>query len=711
MKADNPYVGPQPFEREDVGRFFGRQRDARDLASLVIAHRVVLLYSASGAGKSSLVNAGLVPVLDRKGFDVLPTVRVGLVTASSHANVFAATLAAQVGGTDGSIASVLQARGRAVDEEGEPAPRALVIDQFEELFTTHPELWSQRPGLFEALHEALEADERLRILLVMREEYLAQLEPYAALVPGALRIRLRLERLERASALEGVVRPLEGTGRRFAPGVAEALVDDLLTLHVETGGRTIEVPGEFVEPVHLQVVCTRLWAELPADVIAIGPEHARALADLDTVLASFYDEAVAAAEAQAGVSERRLRRWVRDELITPGGTRSTVYRGQDETAGLPNVVVAALEESRLVRAEQRAGALWYELTHDRLIEPIRASNRSFEAVRARRLRRDGLIALPIAASLLVGIGIAVASLVGVRAGSRPSETEQSALAAGEALELARRFAPVLRYDSTELFVPVPRSAYVSRTQLKLQNIRLATLLSSTPTVDTLPTNVGSCVSPCFIYLDVRGVEPDPPRHSERFYAGIQNAVLRSGIRPTVYYRVTRYVRSGEYAIQYWFLYFFRHRLSEHESDWQQLVVRLDEDAEPRGVFYSAFGGGGALEWTQVETLDGHPVAYPSRGSHVNYARPGRRGVHRVRRGCVQIVTTTSCSGRRVLVDFSDGRGRELKLGDYALSELTGPVFPGFYGSGNYVTPTERPDLLTEPRVRVEWRDPLAWARG
>ena len=120
---------------------------------------------------------------------------------------------------------------------------------------------------------------------------------------------------------------------------------------------------------------------------------------VDTVLTSFYEEAVASASVSARVRERRLRTWVANALITAGSTRSTVYRGADATAGMENAAVEALERKRLVRAEQRAGAFWYELTHDRLIEPIRASNLRFFAERAhRRLRRSAVALIALLAA-------------------------------------------------------------------------------------------------------------------------------------------------------------------------------------------------------------------------------------------------------------------------------------------------------------------------
>ncbi len=73
---DNPYVGPRPYEREDRQNFFGRRRETRDLTALIMAERVVLFYAPSGAGKTSLLNAKVIPTLEAEGFNVLPAVRV-----------------------------------------------------------------------------------------------------------------------------------------------------------------------------------------------------------------------------------------------------------------------------------------------------------------------------------------------------------------------------------------------------------------------------------------------------------------------------------------------------------------------------------------------------------------------------------------------------------------------------------------------------------
>src|SRR5690349_13925102 len=79
IAAENPYVGPRSFKTGE--KMYGRDRELRDLLDLVIAERIVLLYSPSGAGKSSLIQAALLPALAREGFAVLPIIRVHLEAA------------------------------------------------------------------------------------------------------------------------------------------------------------------------------------------------------------------------------------------------------------------------------------------------------------------------------------------------------------------------------------------------------------------------------------------------------------------------------------------------------------------------------------------------------------------------------------------------------------------------------------------------------
>jgi len=284
---------------------------------------------------------------------------------------------------------------------------------------------------------------------------------------------------------------------------------------------------------------------------------------------------------------------------------------------------------------------------------------------------------------------------------------QSELEPAEAEELAQRFAPVLRMDSRELFVPIRQAAYVRDTQLKEEEGRFSRIVDASPALDTLPAVEGTCLHSrgCFRYLDVRGVEPDPPTKSQRKYGALNDHLIRAGERPTVHWQVTRYDDTGEYAVQYWFLYLFNFRLNEHESDWEQITVRLDEDKKPVDAFYSAHSGGETATWDKVRKDGEHPVVFPALGSHANYFGAGQ---YRVKIVCKRLIAAIAACfrGRRIIVDLADGNGDELRPDSYALVRFAGPVFDGSYGSGNYVVLTRKPDILADPRARPIYADPL-----
>lgn len=398
----NPYVGPRPFERQDSKRFFGRNQEANELLSLIVAHRTVVLYAQSGAGKTSLLNAQVVPMLEAEGFEVWPFARVQgpeltSVSPDQITNIYTFhTLLSWVSDEENSTALVdqtinnfLSKRPHIEDEFGFVLPRVVIFDQFEELFTAYPARWQEREGFFSQIGRALQGDPLLRVVFSLREDYVAQFEPYTSLIPRSLRTRFRLERMRLEAALAAVRDPLHYTSRHFAPGVAERLVKDLRTARVELlAGETDTVIGEFVEPVQLQVVCQNLWNDLPENVTEITETHLQTFGNVDQALSSFYERAIDRALPYCDKSEAELRNWFETLLITPAGTRGIVFRGAEETGGIGNSAIEVLENMHIIRGEFRAGSRWYELTHDRLIEPIQQSNRKwYDARQSARIRR------------------------------------------------------------------------------------------------------------------------------------------------------------------------------------------------------------------------------------------------------------------------------------------------------------------------------------
>jgi WD40 repeat protein len=403
---NNPYIGPRPFERKDGLNFFGRTRETRDLLSLILAERVVLFYAQSGAGKTSLLNTQIIPALEQEGFYVLPAARVGSdlppgLPQTAVKNIFVFSVWMGLMGKETPLATLtgttLNAAinswvGQApLDEDGNPRPPILILDQFEEILTTHRDRWQDARGFFEQLAQALEKTPKLGIVLAMREDHVAGLDPFAPLLPRRLKARFRMEQLKVDGALEAVKKPAQNAGHPFAESVAEKLVDDLRRVRVAQGEQAPEtaVLGPYIEPVQLQVVCRRLWENLPDRQIGnpVTAEDVEQFGNVDRALTDFYESAVQQVLEQAKplgeaqgwrVREGQLRRWFDKQLITPAQTRGLVMRGSSDTGGLPNPVVDLLEARHLIRADVRAGARWYEISHDRLVEPIVQANAEWE---------------------------------------------------------------------------------------------------------------------------------------------------------------------------------------------------------------------------------------------------------------------------------------------------------------------------------------------
>ncbi len=413
----NPYVGPRTFSFAERQLFFGREREARDLLARVLSERLLLFYAQSGAGKSSLLNTRLIPQLqEERGFVVLPLGRVGgelPVGVEQVDNVYAFNLMLSIdaGNDPARLAhltlaeflarlarrTIADASGRerkgwvydAAPSPGQTVPGAgvrryaLLIDQFEEIITAHPAAWREREDFFQQLDRAMEADPNLWVVLTLREDFVAALDPYAPLLADHLRGRFYMERMGREAALEAIKQPAARFGRPFAPGVAETLLNDLSQVRVP--GQKGTVAGQYVEPVQLQVVCYQLWESIkdrPRG--SISSDDLREAGDVDHALIQFYQDTIKAVLAEpavqrAGVSERQLRLWFDKDLITDEGGRDLVRQGEEETAGLPNVAVAELQRRFLLRADARGGDSRIELVHDRFVEPIKAANLDWRA--------------------------------------------------------------------------------------------------------------------------------------------------------------------------------------------------------------------------------------------------------------------------------------------------------------------------------------------
>ncbi|WP_163508911.1 helix-turn-helix domain-containing protein [Fodinicola acaciae] len=203
-----PYRGLAAFGERDVRWFFGRERATADLLSLV-ADRLggggpVAVVAPSGAGKSSLLRAGLLPALAR-----------GALPGSADWPVAVCTPTAEP----------LAALRTVLDRLAGSERFALVVDQFEETFTDCPDE-DERRAYIDALCAVAERPHAVVVLGVRADLYGRCLD-YPRLLAGLRAGQLPLGPMTADELRDAIVRPAKAAGIELEPGLVELLLSDL----------------------------------------------------------------------------------------------------------------------------------------------------------------------------------------------------------------------------------------------------------------------------------------------------------------------------------------------------------------------------------------------------------------------------------------------------------------------------------------------------
>jgi tetratricopeptide (TPR) repeat protein len=476
VDAEHPWLGLASFTEETRAYFFGREQEITELCRRVQRKLLTILFGQSGLGKTSILRAGLVPRLRPEGYCPV-YVRLDYSQESPPPSeqikqaIFRATQASgkwdQVGVAESgeSLWEFLHHRDDILrDESGKTLIPLLIFDQFEELFTLaqSDDFGRQRAAQFiedladlvenrapKALEAKMDQDESAverfdfargdyRILIALREDYLAHLEGLKGIMPSIAQNRMRLARMTGAQALSAVLKP---GGKLVSEEVAGAIVRFI------AGGA--ELANAEVEPALLSLICRELnnariaqgRSEISADVLA---------GSRDTILTEFYERAIA--DQPPGV-----RQFIEDNLLTESGHRESlaeerVRKGLAAAGAAPDAL-AVLVNRRLLRIEERLDMRRVELTHDVLCDVVRASRdlrlereardeaeRKLAAQRAReRATRKALVrARKVAAVCAVlAIGAAASAVFGYLGMKRAQDAGEKAVEARQLAERAR----------------------------------------------------------------------------------------------------------------------------------------------------------------------------------------------------------------------------------------------------------------------------------
>ena len=250
-----------------------------------------------------------------------------------------------------------------------PDTIVLVFDQFEEVITT--DVTDREPaGFFEQLGTALRERKRWA-LFAIAEDYVGALDPYLRPIPTRLANRFRLECARQPPPGRAAARPCCRCG--FQRRSRRQTGHDLRRVRLNPYGSVEEQLGLFVEPVGIQVVCFRLFSNLPGEEHKITLEHVESLGNFTQPWPIITPSGWSPLRRETGV-RTPIRGPFENQLITEHGIRGQVLMGPKASGNLDNRAINYLVNTHLVRSEKRGGATWFELAHDRLIDPVRKNN-------------------------------------------------------------------------------------------------------------------------------------------------------------------------------------------------------------------------------------------------------------------------------------------------------------------------------------------------
>jgi hypothetical protein len=452
IEEQNPWPGLGSFDEEAERFFNGRHNESAELRRMVLNAPLTVLFGASGLGKTSLVQAGLFPLL-RKEHHLPVYVRLDLrdrsnslidqVKSALQSQFVARRIDAPAMRNEESLWRYLHRTGLELwSEQNQLLTPVFVFDQFEEVFT----LGAENPAAIgqlridladlienrlptavastvasnEAAGEGLSLDrQNYKVLLSFREDFLPAVEGWKRELPSILRNRLRLLPMSSERAFEAVHTTAphlvdEDLARKIVDFVAAAQEG-------ETGKVTAsvdEVTDLSVEPALLSLVCSGLNEKRKAQGKAKFDEELLAGSG-QFIISDYYAASV------ADLPER-VQRFIENQLITERGFRKPCDIDDTRSVhGVKDRELRLLVDRRVLRIEPQRGTEQVELTHDlltRVVREHRDRERERAKVRRQRKRMAGFGAVAaVLAGLVVVFGVLYRNAAREKGAARTAE--------------------------------------------------------------------------------------------------------------------------------------------------------------------------------------------------------------------------------------------------------------------------------------------------
>jgi hypothetical protein len=424
-KLQQRYPGARPFETEQQFIFKGRHSDTERLLRLISLENLVVMYGKSGTGKSSLLNAGIIPRIKAEGAYLPVRVRFNAWQEGGINLSPAETARRSVRGGAAPKRTFLDqlipdeaslwhdVKEHFILNDGKKG-LLLVIDQFEELFTYPPEqlrefgeqlaeaLFKTVPQRYWDLLEAayakgerpldapqlalFQSKPALKVVAGIRSDRLHLLHRIEEYLPVILKNLFELDALDRDAARLAITEPaamprmdwFDSEPFLYDEAALNKILDFLTGLDKTDGGKPDDAfpspPGtagqalQKIEATQLQIICSELERRVgEARSPLVLPDM---VGDLDAIIEQYYANQIARLEP---AEQLPARRFIEEGLVFEEEERRlSLYEGQIfKNFKISPATLRQLVDAHLLRAEPSLnGGYTYELSHDTLVAPV-----------------------------------------------------------------------------------------------------------------------------------------------------------------------------------------------------------------------------------------------------------------------------------------------------------------------------------------------------
>ncbi len=376
-QRSEPYKFLNYYETTDADIFYGREAVSELLASKISTHKLVLINGQSGSGKTSLINAGVIPKLIQKGYFTMVFRDYGYPTeVIKNGLASLENINLDLSNCQSLLDCLLTTRQQI------QRPLVIFFDQFERFFLHLTS--SDRERFIQEFSECLTTininAQEMNFFIVIRQDFYGNLgEFWHEPEFNTESYPHYLETLSQEEAIAAIENPLTAIPDKIGYEdnfVEQTLLPDLLQSSQKENQKQIN-------PVHLQIVCNELFKkvkEAKADdiqakkVVLIGQELYKDIGRVEGILRSYVTE-ILDDKSKFSFKEREIAKSVLKQMVTSQKTR--VFRSlEDLTKELdysPNLIepiIKKLDGSRLLETRKENSQTEYSITHEYLAEEI-----------------------------------------------------------------------------------------------------------------------------------------------------------------------------------------------------------------------------------------------------------------------------------------------------------------------------------------------------